>query len=97
MPSAPAPAAADRLPPSGPAVPTKADGRIRGPAGRPRPQGPVAELRTRSHGDLFRPRMPCGLRSIGLRRFWTGYFAARAAPLGEVGPSGRQRPLLQLQ
>ena len=35
----------------------------------------------------FAPECREGLRSIGLRRFWTGYFAARAAPLGEVGPS----------
>jgi hypothetical protein len=27
------------------------------------------------------------LRSIGLRRFWPGYFGARAAPLGPVGPA----------
>ena len=26
------------------------------------------------------------LRAIGLRDFWMGYFASRAAPLGPVGP-----------
>ena len=27
------------------------------------------------------------LRTVGLRRFWPGYFGARAAPLGPVGPA----------
>lgn len=35
----------------------------------------------------FAPECRDGLRAIGLRRFWMGYFAARAAPMGPVGPS----------
>ena len=35
----------------------------------------------------FAPECRDSLRTIGLRRFWMGYFAARAAPMGPVGPS----------
>jgi hypothetical protein len=35
----------------------------------------------------FAPECRDSLRAIGLRRFWTGYFGARAAPLGPVGPA----------
>jgi hypothetical protein len=35
----------------------------------------------------FAPECRDGFRAIGLRRFWMGYFAGRAAPLGQVGPS----------
>ena len=33
----------------------------------------------------FAPECRDGLRAIGFRGFWMGYFAARAAPLGQVG------------
>jgi hypothetical protein len=33
----------------------------------------------------FAPECRDSLRAIGLRRFWPGYFGARAAPLGPVG------------
>jgi hypothetical protein len=35
----------------------------------------------------FAPECRDSLRTIGLRRFWPGYFGARAAPLGPVGPA----------
>jgi len=35
----------------------------------------------------FAPESREQFRAAGLRGFWTGYFAARAAPLGVVGPS----------
>jgi hypothetical protein len=35
----------------------------------------------------FAPECRDSLRAIGVRRFWPGYFAARAAPLGPVGPA----------
>jgi len=34
----------------------------------------------------FAPNCRAALRDAGLKGFWTGYFAARAAPLGAVGP-----------
>jgi len=34
----------------------------------------------------FAPECDAGLRATGLRGFWMGYFAARVAPLGAVGP-----------
>jgi hypothetical protein len=34
----------------------------------------------------FAPACRAALREAGLRGFWSGYFAARAAPLGRVGP-----------
>jgi hypothetical protein len=34
----------------------------------------------------FAPEVTQRLESLGLRGFWMGYFAARAAPLGAVGP-----------
>ena len=34
----------------------------------------------------FAPECDDGLRATGLRGFWMGYFAGRAAPLGAVGP-----------
>ncbi len=35
---------------------------------------------------LLRPGCRAALRDAGLKGFWSGYFAARAAPLGAVGP-----------
>ncbi len=35
----------------------------------------------------FAPECRDSLRTVGLRRFWPGYFGARAAPLGPVGPA----------
>ena len=35
----------------------------------------------------FAPECRDSFRAIGLRRFWMGYFAGRAAPLGQVGAS----------
>jgi hypothetical protein len=35
----------------------------------------------------FAPESGQALRATGLRGFWMGYFAARAAPVGAVGPS----------
>ena len=34
----------------------------------------------------FAPELPSAFEAIGLRGFWRGYFAGRAAPLGSVGP-----------
>lgn len=34
----------------------------------------------------FAPDVIAAMRGIGLRGFWMGYFAGRAAPLGPVGP-----------
>ncbi|PJE97291.1 hypothetical protein CUT44_13675 [Streptomyces carminius] len=34
----------------------------------------------------FAPRARAAFEEAGLRGFWRGYFAGRAAPLGEVGP-----------
>jgi len=34
----------------------------------------------------FTPELPSAFEAIGLRGFWRGYFAGRAAPLGSVGP-----------
>jgi hypothetical protein len=34
----------------------------------------------------FAPEVAEAMREIGLRGFWMGYFAGRAAPLGPVGP-----------
>lgn len=34
----------------------------------------------------FAPEADAALRATGLRGFWMGYFAGRAAPLGEAGP-----------
>ncbi len=35
----------------------------------------------------FAPEVIEAMRSVGLRGFWMGYFAGRAAPLGAVGPA----------
>ena len=35
----------------------------------------------------FAPASPDWLAATGLRGFWMAYFAARAAPLGAVGPA----------
>lgn len=35
----------------------------------------------------FAPEVIDGLAAVGLRGFWMGYFAGRAAPLGPVGPA----------
>ena len=35
----------------------------------------------------FAPEVEDALRAAGLRGFWMGYFAARAAPMGAVGPA----------
>jgi len=34
----------------------------------------------------FTPELPSAFEAIGVRGFWRGYFAGRAAPLGSVGP-----------
>jgi hypothetical protein len=34
----------------------------------------------------FAPECPEAMRALGLKGFWMGYFASRAAPLGAVGP-----------
>ena len=34
----------------------------------------------------FSPECREGLKDAGLRGFWTGYFASRAAPMGSVAP-----------
>ena len=34
----------------------------------------------------FAPEADAALKATGLRGFWMGYFAARAAPMGAVGP-----------
>ena len=34
----------------------------------------------------FAPELPSAFEAIGVRGFWRGYFAGRAAPLGSVGP-----------
>jgi hypothetical protein len=34
----------------------------------------------------FAPECTEAMRSLGLKGFWMGYFASRAAPLGAVGP-----------
>ncbi len=35
----------------------------------------------------FAPRCRAAFSDVGLRGFWMGYFARRAAPLGAVGPA----------
>ena len=61
---------------------------MQGPDGRARrlrTAEPVAAIRAHPCRDLLRPRVPRQLSgSLGLRGFWMGYFAARAAPLGAV-------------
>jgi hypothetical protein len=39
------------------------------------------------HGVVYSVAGRSALEAIGLRGFWRGYFAARAAPLGAVGPA----------
>ena len=57
-----------------------------------RPDGPEPRALWRGFEPVhavtyFAPECRDGFRAIGLRRFWMGYFAGRAAPLGQVGPS----------
>src|ERR1700722_12252824 len=54
------------------------------------PEGPAPRSLWRGFEPIhavtyFAPECRDALRSIGLRGFWMGYFAARAAPLGPVG------------
>jgi hypothetical protein len=39
------------------------------------------------HGIMYSPAVRPTLEEAGLRGFWRGYFACRAAPLGPVGPA----------
>ena len=52
------------------------------PGYRPRP---VGRRRDHPRRHLLRTGLPRRVRDAGLRGFWSGYFAARAAPLGRVG------------
>src|SRR5690606_19517955 len=63
-----------------------------GPAGARRVTGRSVEPRRtwraveRVHAVVyFAPEVRAALEDAGLRGFWRGYFAARAAPLGPVG------------
>jgi hypothetical protein len=59
---------------------------------RPHPDRPNARTWWRCVEPLhavtyFAPECRQALTAVGLRGFWMGYFAARAAPLGTVGPA----------
>ena len=45
----------------------------------------------------FAPEARAAFEEAGLRGFWRGYFAGRAAPLGPVGRGGRDRVVLQFR
>jgi hypothetical protein len=44
----------------------------------------------------FAPQAAAAFEDIGLRGFWRGYFAGRAAPMGPVGAGVITRMLLRL-
>ena len=55
------------------------------------PEGPAPRSLWRGFEPIhavtyFAPECRDALRSLGLRGFWMGYFAARAAPMGQVEP-----------
>ncbi len=62
------------------------------PQERPHPDRPDARMWLSCIEALhavtyFSPESRQALTAVGLRGFWMGYFAARAAPLGTVGPA----------
>jgi hypothetical protein len=57
------------------------------PVGRPQPRSLWMSFEAVHAVTYFAPECRDGLAATGLRGFWMGYFAARAAPLGAVGPS----------
>ena len=69
---------------TGAAPPGERPGRVPATSGAP---GLVAGDRAGPRRDLLRPRVRPGPGATGLRGFWMGYFAARAAPIGPVGPA----------
>ncbi len=55
-------------------------------AERTRPRDLWVALETIHAVTYFAPPCRSALRDAGLKGFWSGYFASRAAPLGPVGP-----------
>ncbi len=58
-----------------------------GPTGRPAPRAWWRVIEPVHAVTYFAPESHQALQASGLRGFWMGYFAARVAPVGAVGPS----------
>ncbi len=58
-----------------------------GPGGRTRPRQWWRNIELIHAVTYFAPESRDAWRAVGLRGFWMGYFAARAAPLGAVAPA----------